>query len=528
GRDKPVAGTVVRAAQALLGAAGGAPGLDAHFTDLGGDSLSALEFAALLQEIFGVEVPVAVVISPASDLAGVAAYIERARRPGTARAAFGTVHRGGSTVVRAADLTLEKFIDAAALAAAAGLPRSPGPAQGPDGARTVLLTGANGYLGRFLCLAWLERLAQTGGRLVCVIRGGSPEAARARLGGAFGQGGDGGDGDLPRHFRDLARGHLEVVPGDIGEPRLGLDERAWRELADAVDLIVHPAALVNHVLPYRQLLRPNVAGTAELIRLALTTRIKPVTFVSTVAAVAAQVSSADEDADIRVTSPERMLDDSYANGYATSKWAGEVLLRAAHDTFGLPVAVFRPGMILAHSRLAGQLNVPDMFTRLLLSLLTTGIAPGSFYATKDPAHFDGLPVDFVAAAVAALGSATVAGYRTYNVVNPHEDGISLDTYVDWLSGAGYVIKRIDDYATWLSRFETALRAQPDKQKQHSLLPLLHAFGKPAEAVAGSAVPASRFRAAIRNSGIGPGNDIPHVTPDLIRKYAADLTELGLI
>ena len=55
----------------------------------------------------------------------------------------------------------------------------------------------------------------------------------------------------------------------------------------------------------------------------------------------------DEDADIRVVSPIRTIDDSYANGYATSKWAGEVLLREAHDQCGLPVAVFRSDMILA-------------------------------------------------------------------------------------------------------------------------------------------------------------------------------------
>ncbi|HOA26165.1 MAG TPA: SDR family oxidoreductase, partial [Arachnia sp.] len=38
---------------------------------------------------------------------------------------------------------------------------------------------------------------------------------------------------------------------------------------------VDPAALVNHVLPYSELFGPNALGTAELIRIALTTRIKP-------------------------------------------------------------------------------------------------------------------------------------------------------------------------------------------------------------------------------------------------------------
>lgn len=525
GRDQPVIDTVTRAAQALLGASGAEPGPDTVFIDLGGDSLSAVQFSNLLGEIFGVEVAVSVVISPASDLRAIADHIEQSLGGAAARPTFTTVHGAGLTAVRATDLALGKFIDEETLAKARTLPPSAGEA------RTVLLTGANGYLGRFLCLAWLERMAASGGRLVCVVRGGSPDRARARLEGAF----TGGDSGLLRRFHALGGGpgsRLEVVPGDIGEPNLGLDEATWQELAEDVDLIVHPAALVNHVLPYQQLFGPNVVGTAELIRLALTTRSKQVTYVSTVAAVAAQVSSADEDADVRVTSPERVLDDSYANGYATSKWAGEVLLREAHDAAGLPVAVFRPGMILAHSQFAGQLNVPDMFTRLLLSLIATGIAPGSFYAAnstaaKGAAHYDGLPVDFVAEAITTLGRAATGGYHTYNVLNPHADDASLDAFVDWLTDAGYLIRRIDDYATWYSRFETALRALPDKQKQHSLLPLLHAFARP-EPVDGTGLPADRFRAAVRRHGIGAGGDIPHVTPALIQKYAADLKALGLI
>ena len=41
------------------------------------------------------------------------------------------------------------------------------------------------------------------------------------------------------------------------------------------------AALVNAVLPYGELFGPNVVGTAELIRLAITSRLKSFTYVST-------------------------------------------------------------------------------------------------------------------------------------------------------------------------------------------------------------------------------------------------------
>ena len=48
---------------------------------------------------------------------------------------------------------------------------------------------------------------------------------------------------------------------------------------------MHPAAFVNHVLPYQQLFGSNVVGTAELIRLALAHhRLKRFVNVSTVAA----------------------------------------------------------------------------------------------------------------------------------------------------------------------------------------------------------------------------------------------------
>ena len=265
---------------------------------------------------------------------------------------------------------------------------------------------------------------------------------------------DSGDPKLLRHFQELAADHLEVLAGDKGEADLGLDEQTWQRLAETVDLIIDPAALVSGVLPYSELFGPNVVGTGELIRLALTTKLKPYAYVST-AGVGDQIepSAFTEDADIRVISPTRTNDDT-GNGYGNSKWAGEVLLREANDLCGLPVTVFRCDMILADTTYGGQLNVSDWFTQMVLSLLATGIAPGSFYqldaeGNRQRAHFDGLPVEFIAEAIATLGAQAVDGFQTYHVMNPHDDGIGLDEYVDWLIEAGYPIQRIGDFGEWL-------------------------------------------------------------------------------
>ncbi|MGO4443554.1 amino acid adenylation domain-containing protein [Mycobacterium sp. 2YAF39] len=508
-------------------------GVDDSFFDLGGDSISAMRVIAAINT--GLDADVAVhAIFEAPTVSTLSRHVDGDAGSDALSAAagpsFASVHGRDATEVHAGDLTLDRFIDAPTLAAAPTLPPFSGEV------RTVLLTGATGFLGRYLALEWLERLGPLGGTLICVVRGKDDEDARRRLEETF----DSGDEQLLRHFQELAAEHLEVVAGDKGKAGLGLDEQTWQRLAESVDLIVDSAAFVNGVLPYCELFGPNVVGTAELIRFAVTTKLKPYTFVST-ADVSKQIepSAFTEDADIRDISPTRAIDASYANGYGNSKWAGEVLLREAHDLCGLPVAVFRSGMIMADPTYAGQLNASDNAARMVLSLVSTGVAPESFYeldadGDRQRAHFDGLPVDFVAEAVATLGTAVVDGFETYHVMNPHDDGIGIDEYVDWLIEAGYPIERIADFGEWLSRFEAGLRALPDRPRQHSVLQLLLVVREGASSVQappptlGSYGPTDRFRAAVQEAKIGSDNDIPHITAPTIVKYVTDLQLLGLL
>ncbi|OBF76888.1 non-ribosomal peptide synthetase [Mycobacterium sp. 852002-51613_SCH5001154] len=501
------------------------------FFDLGGDSLSAMRVIAEINTALDANLSVRTLFEAPS----VRRLGQRAERDASGvddieggGASFASVHGRDATQVYASDLKLDKFIDAPTLGNAPSLP-------GPSSeVRTVLLTGATGFLGRYLALQWLEQLELVDGKLICLVRAGSDEEAWQRLEKTF----DSGDPQLLQYFKTLAADHLEVIAGDKGAANLGLDEQTWQRLADTVDLIVDSAALVNGVLPYGELFGPNVAGTAELIRVALTTKLKPYAYVST-SDVGRQIDPAvfTEDADIRVISPIRKVDGSYANGYGNSKWAGEVLLREAHDLCGLPVSVFRSDMILSDTSYAGQFNLSDMFTRMVLSLVATGIAPRSFYqldadGNRQRAHFDALPVEFVAEAVTTLGTQVMDGFETYHVMNPHDDGIGIDEYVDWLIEAGYPIERIDDFGEWLQRFEAALRDLPERQRKHSVLQMLQVPGynqlQAPEPASGSFAPTDRFRAAVQEAKIGADNDIPHVTPQVIVKYVTDLQLLGLL
>ncbi|BBZ01764.1 non-ribosomal peptide synthetase [Mycolicibacterium chitae] len=509
-------------------------GIDDSFFDLGGDSVSAMRVIAAINS--GLDVNLGVhALFEAPTVSGLSRQLDRIEDAALAGSetqgpSFAGVHGVGATEVRASDLKLDKFIDDTTLWTAPTLPAPTGHVQ------TVLLTGATGFLGRYLLLEWLRKLRRSDDKVICLVRGTSDEDARRRLEAKFDT-----DPLLRRHFRELAAERLQVIAGDKGRPDLGLDQQTWRQLAENVDLIVDSAATVNGVLPYSELFGPNVVGTAELIRLALTAKLKAYSYVST-ADVSQQIEPAlfTEDADIRSISPVRAVNTGYANGYGNSKWAAEVLLREAHDLCGLPVRVFRSGMIMVDSTYAGQLNVADNVTRMVLSIVATGVAPESFFQFDEDgkrrrSHFDGLPVGFVAEAIATLGGWVRDGYETYHVMNSHDDGIGIDEYVDWLIDAGYPIERIRDFGEWLRQFEIRLQALPERQRQNSVLQLLllvlsrNAGNLQApEPTSGSYGPTDRFRAAVQAARIGLDNDIPHISSQTIVQYATDLELLGLL
>ena len=73
-----------------------------------------------------------------------------------------------------------------------------------------------------------------------------------------------------------------------------------------------------------------------------------------------------------------------------------------------------------------------------------------------------------------------------------------------------------------------MRALPERQRQYSLLPLMHNYQKPEKPINGSIAPAGRFRAAIQDAKVGSDKDIPHITPAIISKYISDLRLHGLL
>ncbi len=481
----------------------------ASFQARGLDSLGAMELTHVLSEAIGRPVPATLAYSHPTIDAACDLLLELMGWPHSTDVA--SAGPPPTPVAEEREIRLGSFLSESELDAAASLVAS---REAQQRAEVVFLTGANGFVGRFIALEILERLPANG-RLYCLVRAATRSAAVERFRDAFGS-------DAVRLAlldQQMESGRLIVVEGDVTQTHFGLPPEHYEQLCTAVDCIVHNAAVVDHILGYRELFAPNVLGTVEIIRFAVTQRAKTINYVSTIAVQR-------EDG----TNPT-----SLAAGYAATKRASERLLKELHDRVGIPVRIYRPSHIMAHSTSPGQINAQDTLTRLLHGIVMTSLAPRSFYvegSAGSAAWYDGLPVDSVAASIVALslpGQRDRTGYVEYNIVNPHRD-VGLDQIAGWLTSAGYRVERADDYGAWHRAFRSRLDSLSRAARQQSLLPLLHTWEEPRGRGRTYDTAAYRRDLAIvsRDAGTPPAGEAPRITEVFIHKCLRDMVALGMI
>ncbi|MFK8850859.1 SDR family oxidoreductase [Streptomyces sp. Ac-502] len=215
----------------------------------------------------------------------------------------------------------------------------------------VLLTGATGSLGGQLCR---ELLARTPATVQCLVRAADPDHARRRILDRLGS----LDDPLPATGR-----RLTAAPVDLAAPLLGLDRDTYDALAQSITAIVHCAAEVDLAADYGRLAPANVTPTRQLVSLArrrteLTGRAPHFHYVSTLGVFLDARRAGTEEVDEGTEVSERT---SGQLGYPRSKAVSELALRAAAETDGLPVSVYRPAFVTGHSR-TGRTSSADLLT----------------------------------------------------------------------------------------------------------------------------------------------------------------------
>jgi len=102
--------------------------------------------------------------------------------------------------------------------------------------KTFFVTGVTGFLGAFILSALLDFSNDI--KLIAHVRAKTKSLAMERI-----------RKSCMSHlvWRDEweTQGRLEVVCGDLGKDRLGIDEEEWKSLTERVDVVVHNGALVR-------------------------------------------------------------------------------------------------------------------------------------------------------------------------------------------------------------------------------------------------------------------------------------------
>lgn len=436
-------GSVLAAVRDVASALVGAVDLRAPIERAGVDSLASVQLVCMLEERLQ---------RPVSMEAWFAATSleDLARR----------VHAGGAAGHAEARADLERSLP---------FTRVPGN-RPPPRYRSVLLTGATGFLGAGLLAALLEHTDAT---LYCLVRG---------------------DRD-----RVPAGDRVRVIAADLAAPRLGLDDASWAELAE-VDAIIHAAAQVNWITLYGQLRAANVLGTLALLELAASGTASAFHFVST-------ISTAPADGDESTHLPEDVAFRS--SGYGLSKWIAEEHVRRA-GAAGLPVAIYRPAMIAGHSQ-HGRSNADDFGNRYLCGSAAMGLHLDLHH------RLDMTPVDFVAEAIVALSREPATIGQTYHLVNL-EQSPSYRALGAAMRAAGVPVEPAD-YPTFRAALLAAARAGGN-----ALTPLLSYFPAAGFGLAMGPWPSARTRAALEALGVR----CPPIDDALIARYVASLRERGLI
>lgn len=320
----------------------------------------------------------------------------------------------------------------------------------------VFVTGATGFLGAFFLADLLAQDHVT--QIACLVRADSVQVGLARIQANMAEYGLWSEKHAQR---------LQVYPGNLADPFLGLGQTVFAELAHRSSVVFHLGAHVDYTQPYAAHRPANVLGTVHVLNFANTGRRKPLHYVSSIAAYGPTgfftgIKELREDEPLE----PHLHALKYDMGYSQSQWVAERLVWSAQAK-GMPIAVYRPGFIMGDSR-RGHGNTKDFVARLIKGCVMLGAYPILPAQSKEF-----VSVDFVSHALLNISKASGNLGKAYNLVPQQDDEtVDLGGLFDLVNHSGYSLQPLP-YGDWVARLEQdrSLEANP-------LLPLVPMLKEP--------------------------------------------------
>jgi amino acid adenylation domain-containing protein/thioester reductase-like protein len=287
------------------------------------------------------------------------------------------------------NLTREATLDAAIVA---------NPDSRYSQARAILLTGATGFVGRFL-LAQL--LNDTDATIYCLVRSPSQHQALSRLRTMLAR------WDL---WHDELESRIIAVAGDLRSPRLGIDSATYAVLSEKVDSVYHCGISMNHLETYAMAKAANVGSATELLKFATNRKQKLINYISTMGVFS---SAGPVTRVVEETTPIDHERHSNSRGYLASKWVSEKIFMIANER-GIPCNIFRLGLVWADSQL-GRFDELQNAYRVFKSCLISGCGIENYRYAMAPT-----PVDYVARATVFLANRHGNGGGIFHISSPDQ------------------------------------------------------------------------------------------------------------
>ena len=205
---------------------------------------------------------------------------------------------------------------------------------GKDLAETLVLAGATGALGAHVLDQCRNNAAIS--RVYCLVRSADAHSARQRVDEALKQ----------RQVRplDLTNDNEKIVvlQACLNEPKFGLDEQAYSQVAREATVIMYLAWSVNFRMKLHSFVKDSIGGVKNLINLALASpraTCPRFAFCSSVASAMAHSESLVLESIVEDPACAANL------GYAQSKWAAEWMCNQAnkHERLRGKISIFRVG-----------------------------------------------------------------------------------------------------------------------------------------------------------------------------------------
>ncbi|KAF2072257.1 hypothetical protein CYY_006433 [Polysphondylium violaceum] len=377
------------------------------FTQMGGDSLSAIKLANLLKEKANIDISPTLILNQENNISQLTSLIGN------------NVNGNGEDLLNAnttmdweKEMTLPKEI-VNCLESIKSLKAT------NETNQTVFITGSSGFLGSFLLANLLE--LENVSKVYCLLRNNQKVQDIFKT-------------NLITLSDESLFDKIVVLNGDLSKENFGISQQEYTTLAETVDLVLHNGAIVNMALPYPNMKSVNVNATLDIIKLCSTNKLKKLGFVSTMGIFL----SRDQDITETTIPSTDYLD--YAGGYNQSKLVADVLVRKA-GVHGLPVMIFRPATIFAHSK-TGFENKHDFVGFIIKSILMSNSYP-HLKTLEQGGQFNLSPVDWVSDSIVSLLAMDNLWKNTnkiFHMVNQHTT--PLDLLASLIIQAGHPLDRV--------------------------------------------------------------------------------------